>query len=86
MDFPDNHILSDHPVFVVWRVSIENGKEKLKFGVITNNQDLSQEAVPDVYPLPSQEEILILTSGAKYITIIHATHFLSPVADPPIRV
>lgn len=59
------------PVFVVWRMV--EGKRKGR--VVVDLRALNDLVIPDVYPMPSQDDILSYIRGKKFITVFDATAF-----------
>lgn len=62
-----------YPVFVVWR-DLPNGERKGR--MVVDIRGLNQLVVPDVYPMPSQADILHIIQGCRFITVMDATSFI----------
>ena len=57
------------PIFVVWR-TVHGMK---KGYVVADLRAVNRVAIPDNYPLPSQEEILNYFIGMNYISVLDVT-------------
>lgn len=70
------HTPSAYPVFVVWKtVTDQNGQTKEKGRVVIDLRGVNKEVVPDLYPIPIQEDIINMVRGCRYITVIDACRF-----------
>jgi hypothetical protein len=58
-----------YPVFVIWK--LVNGE--LKGRMVVDIRGLNLLVIPDVYPMPSQADILASIRGCQYISAIDAT-------------
>jgi hypothetical protein len=61
-----------YPVFVVWRTMPDSTK---KGRIVIDIRGLNFLAIPDVYPIPSQEEILQMLCRYQFITVLDASSF-----------
>jgi len=79
MDFLDEPTPIACPVFIVWRVV--NGKKKGR--VVVDLRPVNAVAVPDVYPLPDQDDIIGDLTGKKWLTVFDARGFFHqlPIAN-----
>ena len=59
------------PAFVVWRKV--NGEEKGR--VVIDLRPLNKITVPDVYPLPDQDDIIVAMQGKKWFSLFDASGF-----------
>lgn len=59
------------PCFIVWRTV--NGQRKGR--MVVDMRPLNKITIPDIYPIPSQEEIINSLRHKKYITILDASAF-----------
>ncbi|KAH6603966.1 hypothetical protein Trco_007412 [Trichoderma cornu-damae] len=59
------------PVFIVWRTikGIKKGR------MVVDLRPLNKLTVPDIYPIPSQEDIIASLRGKRYITVLDASAF-----------
>jgi transposase InsO family protein len=60
------------PVFVVWK-TLANGERKGR--VVVDVRSLNQMALPDVYPIPLQSDIIAAVQGCPYITVVDCASF-----------
>ncbi len=67
------------PLFVVWRTV--DGKPKGR--AVVDLRPLNKIAVPDVYPLPDQDDIIGGIAGKRYITILDAAGFFHQLPVHP---
>jgi hypothetical protein len=75
MGWADNHSPSGYPVFVVWRMVWKDGEAIWKSRVVVDVRPANKLAVPDIYPMPLQAEIIAMLAGKQYITVIDAVAF-----------
>lgn len=77
MNYAVGHTPSAYPVFVVWKdvwdPTTNSYKEKGR--VVVDLRGANKEAEPDLYPVPSQDEIINLLRGCRYITAVDACRF-----------
>ena len=71
MSWAKNHTPTGYPVFVVWREV--NGIRKGR--VVVDIRGLNKASEIDVYPAPTQDDIIQMCHGAKYITVLDAKSF-----------
>jgi hypothetical protein len=72
VSWADGHTPSAYPVFVVWRRIVKDGKPTMKGRVVVDIRHLNSISEPDLYPVPSQEEILNMLRGKHFITVVDA--------------
>ncbi|KAJ9405571.1 hypothetical protein DTO045G8_6601 [Paecilomyces variotii] len=75
MQWATNHTPTGHPVFVVWRDVVKNGKIIKKPRVVVDIRGLNKITEPDIYPIPLQDHILAFVAGKPYISTFDATRF-----------
>ncbi|KAJ9284392.1 hypothetical protein DTO021C3_8037 [Paecilomyces variotii] len=75
MQWATNHTPTGHPVFVVWRDVVKNGKTIKKPRVVIDIRGLNKITEPDIYPIPVQDHILAFVAGKPYISTFDATRF-----------
>ena len=61
-----------YPVFIVWK-TLPSGERKGR--AVIDICGLNQLAQIDAYPLPLQSDIIALTQGCPYITVINSASF-----------
>ncbi|KAI3088816.1 hypothetical protein CBS147333_10369 [Penicillium roqueforti] len=80
MSFAKHQAQGVNPVFVVWKWvtrTDDKGNAKLqRVGrAVVDNRPTNKNLVPDLYPLPGQDEIIALAKGKRFITIVDAAKF-----------
>ena len=71
MSMAKGHTPSGYPVFVVWK---DTGTSK-KGRVVVDLRNANKESVPDLYPIPTQEEIIQMVQGCYFISVVDACRF-----------
>ena len=71
----ENHISSEHSVFVVWQNVIENDKIIKKKQLIVDLQDLNKITESDFYFMLLQINIIQAVADCSYILILNAASF-----------
>lgn len=71
------HTPSGFPVFVVWRWVWDEKEQchKQKGRAVVDLRGANKEAEADFYPVPSQDEIITLVRGRRYVTVVDACKF-----------
>ena len=73
MDWARGHTPSRYPAFVVYRmVRNPDGTTAKKERVVIDLRGVNKIAEPDIYPLPTQEEILQLLQDKYFISVVDA--------------
>lgn len=67
------------PAFVVWR----KATPKLKGRVVIDLRPLNKVVIPDVYPLPDQDDIINAMQGKSYYTVLDASGFFHQLPVHP---
>lgn len=63
-------------VFIIQKtVTDQNSQTKEKGCVVIDLCGVNKEVVPDLYPIPIQEDIINIVRGCRYITVIDACWF-----------
>lgn len=77
MEYTHGHTPAGWPVFVVWKDVVDpvTKKHERKGRVVIDLRGANKEAIPDVYPVPRQEDILNMIRHCHYITVLDATKF-----------
>ncbi|KAL1981340.1 hypothetical protein VTN96DRAFT_2781 [Rasamsonia emersonii] len=76
MEWATGHTPTCFPVFVVWKDVIKpDGKVIRKGRAVVDLRNLKKIVEHDCYPVPTQEDIIKLTNGCHYISVIDATKF-----------
>ncbi|KAF9250467.1 hypothetical protein DTO013E5_5507 [Penicillium roqueforti] len=76
MSYTTGHTATGFPVFVVWRTTHRPGREPERKGrAVVDLRPLNKEVVRDIYPIPTMDDILLLTQGKKFITVLDASKF-----------
>jgi hypothetical protein len=61
-----------YPVFVVFKI----GYNRKRYSrVVVNLRSLNQIALPDIYPIPLQSNIIGAVYGSKFITVLDYASF-----------
>jgi hypothetical protein len=71
----EHHSPSGYPVFVAWRNQYKDGKAIRKGRIVVDIRNLNKITVPDIYPTPSQSDILAALANKKYISVVDAVSF-----------
>ena len=75
MQWASNHSPSGYPVFVAWRTQYKDGNAVKKGRVVVDIRNLNKITVPDIYPTPSQSDILAALANKRYISVVDAVSF-----------
>jgi hypothetical protein len=76
MSYATGHTPSAYPVFVVWRsVPQPDGTTLRKARVVVDIRGLNKITVPDVYPIPTLDDIPAMVQGKPYVTVMDAEKF-----------
>ncbi len=76
MTYTTQHTSTGFPVFVVWRTVQRPGREPERQGrAVVDLRPLNKVTVRDVYPVPTQNDIILLTQGKRFITVLDAAEF-----------
>jgi hypothetical protein len=76
MSWSKNHTPSAHPVFVVWKtITMPDGTEIRKSRPVVDFRGSNKLQEPDLYPLPTQDEIIQLARNKRYISVVDAAKF-----------
>ncbi|KAJ9482339.1 hypothetical protein VN97_g11100 [Penicillium thymicola] len=72
LDWATEHTPTGYPVFVAYRDVIKNGVKTRVGRPVVDLRDANAEAVKDMYPVPTQDDILQLCHGKDFITVFDA--------------
>lgn len=72
LDWATRHTPTRYPVFVAYRDVIKNGQTVRVGRPVVDLRDANAEAVKDMYPVPTQDDILQLCHGKRFITVMDA--------------
>lgn len=75
MQWASNHSPRGYPVFVAWRTQYKDGNAVKKGRVVVDIRNLNKITVPDIYPTPSQSDILAALANKRYISVVDAVSF-----------
>jgi dUTPase len=77
MSYTTQHTTTGFPVFVVWRTVHKPGREPERKGrAVVDLRPLNKVTERDVYPIPTMDDIILLTQGKRFITVLDAAKFL----------
>jgi hypothetical protein len=76
MSYTTGHTSTGFPVFVVWRTVQQPGRPPGRKGrAVVGLRPLNKEVLRDGYPIPTMDNIILLTQGKRYITVLYASKF-----------
>lgn len=76
MSHTPNDTMTGFPVFVVWWTTHEPSEEPQRKGrAVVDLRGLNKVTVRDVYPIPCQDDILLLTNDKRFIAVLDAPKF-----------
>ncbi|KAJ5203188.1 hypothetical protein N7449_005267 [Penicillium cf. viridicatum] len=64
------HTPTGYPVFVAYREVTKNGQQVKAGRPVIDLRDANAEAIMDMYPVPTQDDILQLCRGKRFITVL----------------
>ncbi|KAJ5232494.1 hypothetical protein N7468_005450 [Penicillium chermesinum] len=68
-----SHTPSGYPVFVVWKWKTDDKGGRQRIGrVVVDLRAQNRLVVKDIYPLPTQADIIAITQGKQYISVFDA--------------
>jgi hypothetical protein len=76
LSWANTHTPSGYPVFVAWRtVNKPDGTRQPAGRPVVDLRGLNKRVEPDIYPIPTQQEIIQMVAGCQYISVVDAISF-----------
>lgn len=72
MSYTTGRTATGFPVFVVWCTGQQPGREPDRKGrTVVDLRALNKEVLRDVYPIPTMDDIILLTQGKRIYFLSH---------------